>query len=346
MRAILGILTAVTVSLPMSAAAAAPADRGHHPPTWQRVDVNTDQQFRGLDAVNQRTAWVGGSAGGVWRTTNGGRTWSDVSPPGAEGLLFRDVEATDARRALVMSIGEGTDSRIYQTTNGGQSWTEAFVNDDPAAFYDCMAMWPDGRHGLAMSDPVDGKFRIISTNDGGRSWQLVDPAGMPPAMDGEFGFAASGTCLVTGRPHTAYLGSGGAASRIFVTHDRGRTWQAHDSTIPASAAGGVFSMAFGHGRGIAVGGDFESPDNGVDMSAWSTDGRRWHNGGDLSGYRSGVDWLAGKVAVAVGPTGSDITSDAGRSWQSFSDLALDAVRCVSGTCWGSGPEGVVVRLVR
>ena len=31
----------------------------------------------------------------------------------------------------------------------------------------------DKQHGLALSDPVNGKFRIISTNDGGMSWQLV-----------------------------------------------------------------------------------------------------------------------------------------------------------------------------
>ncbi|GAB2849269.1 hypothetical protein GCM10027074_15030 [Streptomyces deserti] len=30
------------------------------------------------------------------------------------------------------------------------------------------------RHGLAMSDPGDGKFRILSTSDAGRSWRTVD----------------------------------------------------------------------------------------------------------------------------------------------------------------------------
>ncbi len=42
-----------------------------------------------------------------------------------------------------------------------------------------------------MSDPVDGRFRIIRTRDGGHSWHLVSTHGMPPAVVGEFGFAAS-----------------------------------------------------------------------------------------------------------------------------------------------------------
>ena len=70
--------------------------------SWTETVIDADQSFRGLDAVDRRTAWVtGGSAteggpGRVFRTTDGGRTWEDVSPPGTEGLLFRDVEARSA----------------------------------------------------------------------------------------------------------------------------------------------------------------------------------------------------------------------------------------------------------
>ena len=63
---------------------------------------------------------------------------------------------------------------------------------EPTAFYDCMTFF-DRRRGLALSDPINGRFRILATNDGGRSWQIVD-ADMPPALPGEFAFAASGQC--------------------------------------------------------------------------------------------------------------------------------------------------------
>jgi hypothetical protein len=39
------------------------------------------------------------------RTTDRGASWQDVSPPGAAGLQFRDIEAFDANNAVAMSIG-------------------------------------------------------------------------------------------------------------------------------------------------------------------------------------------------------------------------------------------------
>jgi photosystem II stability/assembly factor-like uncharacterized protein len=118
------------------------ASANHGPPRWVPVPTGSDQQYRGLDAVDKRVAWVGGSAGEVLRTTDGGATWQDVSPPDSAGLLFRDVEAESALRASVLSIGTGDASRIYTTDDGGRSWRLAFVNDDPDAFYDCMDFFP------------------------------------------------------------------------------------------------------------------------------------------------------------------------------------------------------------
>lgn len=344
MRRTAALILALAFALPATAAA------GHRPPRWQPVPTGSTQQFRGLDAVDRRTAWVGGSAGQVLRTTDGGATWQDVSPPGAAGLLFRDVEAQSARRASVLAIGEGDASRIYTTTDGGASWRLAFLNDDPRAFYDCMDFYAGGRRGLALSDPVDGKFRIAATDDWGQSWHVLPNAGMPPAVAGEAGFAASGTCLVTsGRD--AWFASGVGAARAFRSRDGGFTWTATAVPIPASAAGGgVFSLAFRNPReGAMVGGDFTAPTNGKDASGVTRDGgATWRPGGDLGGYRSGVDWATGARAtlIAVGPTGSDVSRNGGRTWTAFDTAPYDAVDCVPGTCWASGPAGAVAVLSR
>lgn len=49
----------------------------------------------------------------------------------------------------MLSIGSGAASRIYKTTDGGRSWKLSFQNEDPAAFFDCLA-FRDARHGVAM----------------------------------------------------------------------------------------------------------------------------------------------------------------------------------------------------
>ena len=337
----------LTLLLAFALPAAAVAD--HRTPRWVPVPTGSEQQYRGLDAVDKRVAWVGGSAGEVLRTTDGGATWQDVSPPDTEGLLFRDVEAQSARRASVMSIGEGDASRIYTTFDGGRHWRLAFRNDDPAAFYDCMDFFAGGRRGLALSDPVGGKFRIAATDDWGLSWHVLPDAGMPPAVPGEFAFAASGTCLVTSGFRDAWFGSGGGASRVFHSRDGGSSWTVTAAPIPAAPAGGVFSLAFrGLREGVMVGGDFMAEANGVDASGFTHDGATWESGGDLSGYRSGVDWVsfARATLIAVGPNGSDVSYDGGRSWTAFDTAAYDAVDCVPGTCWASGPAGAVAVLAR
>jgi photosystem II stability/assembly factor-like uncharacterized protein len=348
-------------------AGSAAAGSGHHGPrgqghgqalSWRESVIDADQSFRGLDAVDRRTAWVtGGSAtdggpGLVFRTTDGGRTWEDVSPPATGGLLFRDVEARSASTAVILAIGSGEASRIYRTTDGGTSWDTAFVNDDPAAFYDCMAFFPGGRRGLAMSDPVDGRFRILATRDFGRSWRVLSNSGMPDAPT-EFGFAASGDCLVTAG-HTAYFGSGGGAARIFRSDDFGRTWTATDSTIPAGEAAGVFALTFRTPRhGVAVGGDFADPADGVDAVARTRHGNVWRNAGDLAHLAEDVAYLPahGHRLVATGESGdvmgTSVSFDDGRTWTQVSETGYHALDCTrDGSCWAAGGSGRVARLAR
>lgn len=330
---------------------------GHHHGhviTWQETVVDASQNFRGLDAVDRHTAWVtGGSGSGkVYRTTDGGKTWDDVTPPDADGLLFRDVEARSATEAVVLTIGEGDASRIYRTTDGGTTWDATFVNDDPYAFYDCLAFYPDGRRGLALSDPVDGKFRILSTQDSGRSWSVLPSTGMPEAP-GEAGFAASGDCLVTaGR--TAYFGSGGSASRIYRSDDYGLTWTATDSKIPAGEAAGVFALTFRTPHdGIAVGGDFTEAADGVDAVSITRDGRTWQSAGDLTHLGEDVVHLPGRghPLVVTGESGAvmgtSVSTDGGRSWTRVSDLGFHTLDCTrDGSCWAAGGNGRVARAAR
>ncbi|MET8975505.1 oxidoreductase [Streptomyces sp. NPDC004539] len=321
---------------------------------WALKDTGAPTvRFRGLAAVDRDTAWIAGTQGTVLRTTDGGASWRNVSPPGAQDLQFRDVEAFDARRAVVLAIGEGEASRIYRTDDGGASWTESFRNTDARAFYDCLAFF-DRRHGLAMSDPVDGKFRILSTSDGGRTWSVLPGTGMPPALDGEAGFAASGQCLVTSGPRDVWLATGGAAhARVLHSRDRGRTWTAADTPVPAAdPARGVFALAFRDPRhGIAVGGDYRPDQPSPTPAAVTTDGgRTWHPAPvPPPAYRSGVTWLphSRTTALAVGPTGTDLTTDAGRTWHPLTPGSFDTVTCTPDrTCWASGEQGRAARLER
>lgn len=352
------VAAGVLCGVALAALTAVPAEAGdggqrvQPAPHWAVKDTGAPTvRFRGLAAVDRDTAWLAGTQGTVLRTTDGGATWRNVSPPGAGALQFRDVEAFDARRAVVLAIGEGEDSRVYRTEDGGRTWTESFRNTDPKAFYDCMAFF-DRRHGLAMSDPVDGRFRILSTSDGGRSWTVLPSRGMPAALDGEAGFAASGQCLVTSGPKDVWLATGGGAhARVLHSADRGRTWTASETPVPAGdPARGVFALAFrDRAHGVAVGGDYRPGEPSPLAAAVSSDGGRTWRPADRPppAYRSGAAWLPHSrgSALAVGPTGTDLTTDGGRTWRTVDTGSYDTVDCTADrACWAAGEQGRVARM--
>jgi photosystem II stability/assembly factor-like uncharacterized protein len=159
---------------------------------WRQQAIRTVANFRGLCAVSARVAWVSGTKGTYGRTTNGGKTWSAGTVPGAEKLDFRDVEAFGENEAYLLSAGPGADSRIYKTIDGGRTWSLQFTNADSDAFFDALAFW-DKAHGIALSDPVRGRFTLVITEDGGAHWKPLAPIELPPALSNEGAFAASGT---------------------------------------------------------------------------------------------------------------------------------------------------------
>jgi photosystem II stability/assembly factor-like uncharacterized protein len=330
--------------------AAAGSGTARHAPSWELLSTGSTSHFRGLSPVSRRVAWISGYSGLVMRTVDGGRSWADVSPAEAAGLQFRDISAFDARHAVAMAAGSGTDSRLYATADGGQTWRLAYQNSDPAAFFDCMS-FSDARHGLVVSDPVDGKFRILSTRDGGRDWNVLPDAGMPAALSGEAGFAASGECLTTSGRDAWFGSGGGSVARIFHSADRGLSWEVSDTPLTSSQSAGVFGVAFrSRSLGIAVGGDFSAPAESSKVAAVSYRNGPWLTPrAEPSGYRSGVTFIprTAASAIAVGLNGSDISDDGGRHWRTFDTGQFDTVSCAKdGSCWASGDLGRVAVLKR
>ena len=313
--------------------------------TWVGQQSGTKASLRGVSAVNARVVWASGTGATYLKTVDGGATWTAEKVPGAEALDFRDIQAVDERTVYLLSSGAGDKSRIYKTTDGGGQWTLQFTNPDPKGFFDAMAFW-DATHGIAVGDPVDGHFVVLTTADGGSHWERRPT---PPAMPDEGAFAASGTCLVTMGKRDAWFATGGpGGARVFHSGDRGATWTIATTPIRNDgAAAGIFSLAFSDSRhGVAVGGDYSKPEDAERNVAVTADGgNTWTEppGQHPKGFRSAVVFLPGqKVWIAVGTSGSDISSDGGKSWKPFDNGAYNAISFVSGKAgWAVGPGGRV-----
>ena len=324
---------------------------------WETIHVPTTAGFRGLSVVNPDVVWASGTEGTVIRTADGGNHWSVVTVPGAEKLDFRGIRAFDDNNAVIISSGpaEKGQARIYRTTDGGAIWRQVFEEKRAGIFFDAIAFW-DRKHGIVLSDPIDGRFALFTTEDGGVTWKQLPPAGIPPALPNEGAFAASNSCLTVQGEKNVWFATGGASvARVFHSSNRGQTWTVSDTPMhPANASSGIFSLAFQDAtNGIAVGGDYAHPESSDLPSVLYTGdgGKSWLLAAqtDPAGmYLSSATavWHPGKDSrFAVGIRGI-VAAVAGGSWIKESDRNLNAVAVTGGRApilWAVGPKGAVMR---
>ena len=255
--------------------------------------------MRGL-AIHGDSIWASGT-GGTWlRSTDNGKTWTHGVVPGAESQDFRGVAVLDEKTVLLMSSGpaEKNQAHIYRTADAGAHWSEVFHGTKPGMFLDAIKFW-DAKHGIVLSDPVNGKFTIVLSADGGKSWHEAPSGHMPAALTGEGAFAASNSALAVLGKSEAWIGTGGAGhGRVFHSSDGGLSWAVSDTPVAAdNASSGIFSLTFANAKhGVAVGGDYQKPTASHDNIAETNDGgRTWKAaGGTLTLFLSGV--------IAVGPS--------------------------------------------
>lgn len=318
---------------------------------WSSQQSGVTASFRGLSAVNNSVAWAGGSRGTVLRTIDGGITWTNVAVAGADSLDFRDVHAVSANIAYAMSAGpaERGQARIYKTNDGGAHWTLQWSDTTKGVFLDGMAFW-DASHGLAFSDPVDGKLVILRTDDGVQ-WQRVSSANIPPTLPNEAAFAASGTSIAVHGKGNAWIATGGGAeARVFRTTDGGRSWQVASAGIPAGPSSGFFGIAFADAlNGIAVASDYTIPRSNGDVTMVTRDGglswtraSRWPSQGITGGVVT-VRGASRPLFAAVGAYGTAFTSDFGATWTHGDTLTLYAIDFPAPNVgWAVGPRGRIV----
>jgi photosystem II stability/assembly factor-like uncharacterized protein len=331
-RLLAGVIAAAVVSPP--------------PPTWTLQTSGVTARLRGVSASSANVVWASGSDGTVIRTEDGGRSWTRFTIPDARELDFRDIDAVDDRIAYVLSIGPGEASRVYKTADAGRHWTMQFRNTDAKAFYDAMA-FRDGRQGFAFSDSVDGTFVVLHTRDGGSTWSRIAPSALPPALSGEGAYAASGTNVAV-RQNVVWIAT--TASRVLRSADGGATWTVAAAPLVTGPSAGIFSIAFRDSQhGIVVGGDFKKEAEAIDNAAITdSSGRSWVRISGLSGYRSAVAYVPAleRALVAVGPSGTDISYDDGRTWTAIPGPGFHAISFAprSRVAWGVGESGRVARL--
>ena len=199
--------------------------------TWTRSTIpETDKlDFRDIDAVNERTAYVlsigDGDASRIYKTTDAGRTWA-LQFRNADKQAFYDAMAfRDSRHGFAFS--DSVDGRlvILETDDGGAHWSR-ISEGLPAAQENEGAFAASGTNIAIDGDRIwiaTSRSRVIMSADNGRRWSAVStpvPAG-PSAGLFSIAFASRDRGIVVGGDYKAEAAT---ADNAAVTSDGGRTW--------------------------------------------------------------------------------------------------------------------------
>ncbi len=179
----------------------------------------------------------------IQKTSDGGRTWQDRTPPGfadiAPDLGGQDVyagsfglSALDARRCWV-SFGGSLHAKpviiIERTADGGQHWKRMTF---PGAADSVVLQFLDTRHGflLALGEPAAGLMQkdFYSTADGGKTWTKGDSPSVSHCNYYPMGMAFRSVRegWITGSNH------GTPDVPLVRTTDGGRTWRVQTVELP------------------------------------------------------------------------------------------------------------------
>ncbi|HVA21398.1 MAG TPA: glycosyl hydrolase [Candidatus Micrarchaeia archaeon] len=174
---------------------------------------------------------------GVYRSTDGGRSWSPRGLDATRHIARVRVAPDDPERAYVAALGDifgpGPDRGVYRTTDGGRSWEQVLFRHQQTGACDLWldpanprilyaALWQAIRRpwGLESGGPESSLYR---TTDGGDSWQeLTGRPGFPTALRGRMGVC--GAPARAGRVYAvveAAEGQGGC----YRSDDGGDTWE-------------------------------------------------------------------------------------------------------------------------
>jgi photosystem II stability/assembly factor-like uncharacterized protein len=233
-------------------------------------------------------------------TTDGGKSWKDVTPPQVTITPDATADFYSTNLAWVALPPVNQIIHIYSTINEGKSWTPSSFGVNAGTTTASQLFFVDPQHGWLLSPEAvqNGAEAVViyRTTDGGKTWREVSAArpDNPPNAANVLPFNGDKQGISFVNASTGWVaGTVPKADTVwlYVTHDGGSTWKQQSLSLPSNVKGAQITTLPPR---------FFSPGDGIlPVLFLASDGART------------VDFYQ--------------TTDGGATWKSTSTLSLSAV---------------------
>lgn len=251
-----------------------------------------------------KTVYVASSAGGVWKTTNAGVTWTPIFDDQRVSSIGAVAVAPSQADVVWVGTGESNNLRssswgdgIYRSTDAGATWTHMglresqhiariVVHPTNADIVYVAAMGPLWDEG--------GERGLYRTQDGGRTWERLLSAGpftgvTDVILDPRDPSVVYATTYQRERKSYSFV-AGGPESGIWKSTDSGATWTQLESGLPLGDRGRI-GIDIARSQPNTIYATVSAQDGGIFRS--DDAGATWTRTSDLQS----IPWFFGQIRV-------------------------------------------------
>jgi photosystem II stability/assembly factor-like uncharacterized protein len=215
--------------------------------SWAPV---TDKYFGGtigaiaVSASSPDVVYVGGGeypirgnvshGDGVWKTTDGGKTWSFMGLGNTRQIADIVVNPTNPDLVYVGALGHvwapNPERGVFRSKDGGKTWEKILFRNDSTGVVDLVmdpnnpsvlyaGLWQAGRTPWMLSSGGNGSG-MFKTTDGGDHWtEITRNPGLPAGIWGNIGITVSGA-----KSDRIWANIEADSGGVFRSDDGGKTW--------------------------------------------------------------------------------------------------------------------------